>query len=139
MDVQIRHHAGRPVRGQHAVHQCLQPVGLGDYHARVFAFFARSQLGFQQLRRSADASERIFDLVRQVAHQPAVGLAQVELPLLPAQLQLLLDGGELEQQRRLVQVQRRGDHLDLQRLPQRTTQQLRLPPHAECASRRLNQ
>ena len=63
------------VRRQQAIDQRLQAVGLLDDHLRVFAQLpVRVELEFEQLRRAADAAQRILDLVREVADQFAVGL-----------------------------------------------------------------
>jgi hypothetical protein len=50
------------------------------------------QFALQQLRRAADAAQRVLDLVRQVAHQLAVGLLLLGQLLLARGLQLLVDG-----------------------------------------------
>ena len=70
---------GPAVRRQQAVDQRLQAVGLLDDDLGVFAQRPRArQLQLQQLRRAADAAERVLDLVRQVADQLLVGLRLVE-------------------------------------------------------------
>ena len=58
-----------------------------------------AELALQQLRRAADAAERVLDLVGEVADQFAVGLLLLEQPLLARDLELLVDLAELEQQR----------------------------------------
>ena len=57
------------------------------------------ELALEQLRRAADAAERVLDLVREVADQLPVRLLLLERALLARDLQLLLDLAELEQQR----------------------------------------
>ena len=56
------------------------------------------ELVVEQLRRAADAAERILDFVREIADQLAIGLALVEQAFLARDLYLLLDMPELEQQ-----------------------------------------
>jgi hypothetical protein len=63
---------------------------------RVFAKLGTIEFAFEQLRRATQGAERILDLVREIAHQFAIGLALVEQALLAGNPQLLLDGGELE-------------------------------------------
>jgi hypothetical protein len=57
------------------------------------------ELALEQLRRTADAAQRILDLVREVADQFAVGLLLLQQLLLARDAQLLVDRPELEQQR----------------------------------------
>ena len=89
---------------------------------------ARVQLHLQQLRRAADAAQRVLDLVRQVAHQFLVGLRQAERALLAVLARLLLDLDDLQQhpvrgvhladadahQQRLGRAQRRALQLRLE-------------------------
>jgi hypothetical protein len=56
------------------------------------------ELALEQLRRAADAAERVLDLVRQVADQLAVGLLLFGQLLLARRLQLGVEGAEFEQQ-----------------------------------------
>ena len=65
------------------------------------------ELALEQLRRAADAAERILDLVREAADQLAVRLLLLEQALLARDLQLLVDVAELEQQRGIGPVDRR--------------------------------
>ena len=53
---------------------------------------------FEQLRRAADAAQRILDFVRQIADQFAVGLLLLEQALFARRLQLLIDRPQLDQQ-----------------------------------------
>ena len=85
----------RAVRREQAVHQRLQPVGLLDDDLRVFAQLGSVELALEQLRRAAQAAQRVLDLVREVADQLAVGLLLVDQPLLARQAQLLLDRPQL--------------------------------------------
>src|SRR3989344_200101 len=65
-----------PVRPDHPVHQVTQPIGLVNNDACVFFEFLVRQFLFKQLRRTAQAAERVFDFVCESAHHRAVrGLA----------------------------------------------------------------
>ena len=68
----------------------------------------RVDLHLQQLRRAADAAQRVLDLVRQVADQLLVGLRLVERALLAVLPGLLLDLEHLDQHRRLGADRRSG-------------------------------
>ena len=57
------------------------------------------ELALEQLRRAADAAQRILDLVREAADQLAIRLLLLEQALLARDLELLVDVAELEQQR----------------------------------------
>jgi hypothetical protein len=70
----IEPEARQPVRRQQPVDQRLQPVGLADDHLRVLDQVRRVELALEQLRRAADAAERVLDLVREAADQLAVRL-----------------------------------------------------------------
>ena len=95
------------MRRQQPVDERLQPVGLADHHLRVFDQLRPVELALEELRRAANAAERILDLVREVADQLAVRLLLLVQPLLARDLQLLVDVPELEQQRGVVRVDRR--------------------------------
>ena len=75
------------VGAQHPVHQMAQPVGLADDDAGVFAQRRVRQLPLQQLRRPAQAPQRILDLVRQIAHQRPGGVVLGQNVLLAADSQ----------------------------------------------------
>ncbi len=113
VDVDVGHHARRPVRNEQAVDQRLQAVGLGDDDARVLAL-VRRQFGLEQLRGAAHAAQRVLDLVREVAQQLAVGFGQPELALLAVDLQLLLDLRHLEHHRGRLAELRGRRHLHVQ-------------------------
>ena len=89
----------QPVRRQQPVDQRLQAVGLADDHLRVLEQLRPVELALEQLRRAADAAQRILDLVREAADQVAVRLLLLEQALLARDLQLLVDVAELDQQR----------------------------------------
>ena len=87
------------MRSKHAVHQPLQAVGLLDDHLRVFAQFRLIQLALEELRRAAQAAQRVLDLMGEVADQLAVRLLLKDEALFARIAQLLLDGTQLCQQR----------------------------------------
>ena len=91
--------ARRAVRREHAVHQRLQPIGLLDDDLRVLAQLRPLELALQELRRAAQAAERVLDLVREVADQLAVRLLLRVHALLALDAQLLLDRAQLGEQR----------------------------------------
>ena len=55
------------------------------------------ELPLEQLRRAAQAAQRVLDLVREIADQPAAGLGLIEQPLFARDAQLLVQLDELEQ------------------------------------------
>ena len=80
------------------VEQVGEPVGLADDDARVFAQRRIEQLALEQLRGAAQAAQRIFDLVRELAnHQPAAAELR-EQRVLARQAPVLRDVLDLEQQ-----------------------------------------
>ena len=97
MDVDVGHHLRAPVRREQAVHQRLQAVGLVDDDLRVFGELTAGHFHGQQLRCTADAAQRVLDLVRQVAHQLLVGLRQAVRALFAVEADLLLDLDQLDQ------------------------------------------
>ena len=93
----VRRYVGSRLRRQQAVDERLQAVGLADDHLRVLGrAAARSSSRFEELRRAADAAQRVLDLVREAADQVAVRLLLLEQPLLARDLQLLVDVAELD-------------------------------------------
>ena len=62
---------GRASRTEHGVEQVGQPVRFRDDDARVFTQTRVEQLALQQLRRPAQAAQRILDLMRQLPHHQA--------------------------------------------------------------------
>jgi hypothetical protein len=94
---------GTPVRRQQAVDQCLKPVGFLDDDLGIFAQLFQvpfRQFQLEQLGGAADATQRIFDLMREVAYQFLVGLALVDQAFFPVKLELLDIFAQLEQQSR---------------------------------------
>jgi hypothetical protein len=80
------------VRTEQAVHQsCRRSASL----MMTWVYSCSCGLGqfaLEQLRRAADAAERVLDLVGEVADQLAVGLLLFGQTLLARRLQLLVDG-----------------------------------------------
>ncbi len=99
-----------PVRREQPVDERLQAVGLVDDHLRVLGELRPVELALEELRRAADAAERVLDLVREAADQLAIGLLLLELAFLARDLQLLVDLAELQHQRDVLVLDRRdGD------------------------------
>jgi hypothetical protein len=67
----------------------------------------RVELALEQLRRAADAAERVLDLVREAADQLAVRLLLLVEALLARDLELAVDVAELDEHRGVVDVDRR--------------------------------
>ncbi|MCY1166869.1 hypothetical protein D9M73_68200 [compost metagenome] len=89
MDVDIAHQVRAAVRREQAVHQRLQAIGLMDDDLGVFGQLL-ADIHLQQLRRAANAAQRILDFVGQVADQFLVGLGLVNQAFFPVLLGLLL-------------------------------------------------
>src|SRR5438477_12963376 len=90
--------ARRAVRGQHAIHQALQAIGLLDDHLRVLAQLGLVQLALEELGRAAQPAERILDLMGEIADQLAVRLLLEDQALLARVAQLLFDRAQLGKQ-----------------------------------------
>ena len=103
------------VRREQPVDQALQPVGLVHDHLGVLAHLGRFQVHLQQLRRAADAAQRVLDLVRQVADQLLVRLGLLDQPLLAVLAHLLLQRRHLQQHMARA-FGNRHDHLHGNRL-----------------------
>jgi hypothetical protein len=69
------------------------------------------ELHRQQLRRAADAAQRVLDLVRQVAHQFLVGLRLHLRAFLAVVARLLLDLDQLDQHALALVVHLADDHV----------------------------
>src|SRR4249920_362803 len=96
------------MRREHAIHQCLQPVGLFDNDLGVFLQFASNwsagvpplvELALEKLRRAAQAAERILDFMSEIADQLAVRLLAGDDALLSRKAQLFADRPQLREQR----------------------------------------
>ncbi len=112
VDVHVADDLRTAMRCQQAIDQRLQAIGFLDDHLRVFAQVLQAlprQFKLQQLRRAADATERILDLVRQIADQLLVGLRLVEDALFAIELDLLHILAQLDQHR-IVRIVNHGQH-----------------------------
>ena len=92
MDIDVSHQMRMAVGRQEPVYQALQAVGLMDDDLGVFGELAAFQLHLQQLRRTADAAQGIFDFVGQVANQFLVGLGLVAQALFAILAGVLFQG-----------------------------------------------
>ena len=90
VDVHVPHQMRPAVRCEQAVHQRLQAVGLVDDDLGVLDQVLGLDLHLQQLRRATDATERVLDLMRQVADQLLVGLRLVDQAFFAVLFDLLL-------------------------------------------------
>ncbi len=118
MDVHVTHHMRAAVRCEQTVHQRLQAVGLVDDDLRVFGELLVVELQLQELRRPADATERVLDLVGQVADQFLVGLRLIDQTLLAFLARLLLQRQQLDDDLAPV-LGLRHHHMHRQRLVSR--------------------
>ncbi len=108
VDVELRF-CGARFGPEHGVDQRAEPVGLADDDARCIRLqVGVRQLALQQLRRAAQAAQRILDLVRELAHHQAAAV-QLRQQVVLARDALPLRGvGELEQQVRAGDLRRRA-------------------------------
>ncbi len=106
MDIH-RTKTGHTMRRQQALHQRLQAVGFLDDDLRVFAQGFARQLVLQQLRRAADAAERVLDFMREVAQQFTVGLLLQARLFQPGNPQMRIDRAHFDQHGITRLVQRR--------------------------------
>ena len=74
----------------------MQAVGLTDDDGGVFPLIACGKLGVEKLRRTADASERIFHFVREVSQKGLGGLVHPRLLFLTHQLHGVVHGGDFQ-------------------------------------------
>ena len=97
MDVELRLLGGRfgPVM---RVHQRAEPIGLADDDAGVFLERLVRQLALEQLRRAAQAAQRVFDLVRELPQHQATAVQARQHVVLARDALPLRGVGELEQQ-----------------------------------------
>ena len=104
----------QPMGGEEPVDERLQAIGLAYDHLRVLDQWRPVELAFEQLRRAANAAQRVLDLVREAPDELAVGLLLLLQALLARDLQLLVDVAELEQQRGGILVDRRHGAREVQ-------------------------
>src|SRR5439155_25397429 len=81
----------QPMGGEEPVDERLQAIGLAYDHLRVLDQWRPVELAFEQLRRAANAAQRVLDLVREAPDELAVGLLLLLQALLARDLQLLVD------------------------------------------------
>src|SRR5690242_20447744 len=82
---------------EQSIHQKLQPVGFLHDDLRVLVQSRTLELAIEKLRGAAYASERILDLVREIAYQLAIRLALIEHALFARDLELLIGVSKLEE------------------------------------------
>ena len=97
---------GRPSGAQHGIEQIGEAVRFADDHAGVFAQRRVEQLPFEQLRRTAQAAERILDLVGELPDHQAAAPQLGEQRVLARQAPVLGDVLDLEQQPRVILADR---------------------------------
>ena len=116
------------VRSDHPVHQVTQPVGLVDDDARVFLERFVRQFPLEQLRRAAQAAERVLDFVRESTHHRAVLAAWRSSMLIARQAQQPVNLGKLDE--KFIAARAVGQRCD------RTVHGDRALPRAATAARR---
>ncbi len=107
------------MRLQQPVDQRLQPVRFLDDDLRVLAQLVALTLAefeLEQLRRAANAAERILDLVREIADQLLVDRREVVDALLAVGAQMPLVLEQFEQHVVLRAFQKADDRMHMQRL-----------------------
>ncbi len=99
------------VRAEHAVDQITQAVGLldDDFGVVLQVFFG--QLAGQQLCRTANAAQRILDLVGQAAHQHLGGFLLGQLGLFLGDAQQAVARQHFQQQHGFLPGQYRGHRI----------------------------
>ena len=100
---------------EQGVDQRREPIGLGDDHGGVFMQRRFLQLAFEQLRRTAQATERILDLVRELANHGAAAAELREQRVLARDALVVRGVGELNQHaaaaaRRIERRHRKVEH-----------------------------
>src|SRR5262249_6671793 len=106
----------RALRRQQPIEQRLQAIGLLDDHLRVFHQLGALELALEQLRRAAQASERVLDFVREIANQLARRDLLVEQALFALHAQLLRDRSQLDEERRFAVIHARENASKRQRI-----------------------
>ncbi|MCY1249553.1 hypothetical protein D9M72_630970 [compost metagenome] len=86
------------VRAEHAIDQVAQAIGLFNDDIGVVAQAFFRQLAGQQLRRAADAAQRILDFMGQAADQHLAGFLLRQLGLFLGDAQQAVAGMDFEQE-----------------------------------------
>ena len=93
-----RHEPRQLARPEHPIDEISQPVGFFDDDPRVVALAFRLEFALQQLRRAADAAERILDFVREPANQLARGCLHRNVVIVAVDAQQSVERQDLDQQ-----------------------------------------
>ena len=80
-----------------AVYQSLQTIGLSNDDARAFPILLTNEVGLKELRRTADAAQRILDFVRKISKKLPVGVHQLAVHPLPVLMKRFLDINDFNQ------------------------------------------
>ncbi|MNM64417.1 hypothetical protein D3C81_758150 [compost metagenome] len=99
------------VGAEHAVDQIAQAVGLLNDHIGVIAQAFFRQLTGQQLRRAANAAQRILDFVSETAHQHLAGFLFRDLCFFLGDPQQAIPWMDFEQQQRVAIAEDRRDRI----------------------------
>ena len=86
---------------QQAVHERLQAISFLDDHLGVFTQFRTVQFPFKQLCRPSESPKRIFDFMRQITNERAIGFCLRIALRLSLDAQLLVYRSELNKQLRI--------------------------------------
>ena len=89
---------GRTPGTQHGVQQIGETIRFADDHARVFPQRRIQKFPLEQLRRTAQTAERIFDFVRELADHQAAAAQLRQQRVLARQAPMLRDVLDLQQQ-----------------------------------------
>ncbi len=95
---------------QHRVQQICEAIRLADDHARVFAQRRIQEFPLEQLRGAAQAAERIFDLMRELAHHQAASAQLRQQRVLASQAPMLRDVFDLQQEPQTLAAQNHLSH-----------------------------
>ena len=89
---------GRASGPEHGIEQIGEPVRFADDDARVFAQRRIQEFALEQLRGAAQAAERIFDFVRELADHQAAPAQLSQQRVLAGQAPMLRDVFDFQQQ-----------------------------------------
>ncbi len=112
-----------------------QPIGFGDDHRRVFVQAWIPELALEQLRRPAQATERILDLVCKLPNHRATAAELRQQRVLAQDSLVLGDVGNLDDDpaREARRLERRDRQVDEARRRGRATLERELAPRVLCA------